>query len=62
MTHLILLGVGAAVVLMTPVILKQNGERKRQQERLARRQRNRELDREWQAFVKRGGKRSNDGE
>ncbi len=57
MTHLILLGVGTAVALMTPVILKQNGERKRRQERLARRERNRELDREWQAFVKRGGKR-----
>ncbi|HCB77059.1 MAG TPA: hypothetical protein DEP91_12970 [Sphingomonas bacterium] len=57
MTHLILLGVGAAIVLMTPVILKQNGQRKRRQERLARRERNRELDREWQALVKRSRKR-----
>lgn len=51
MTIFILVGALAALALLALFVAKQIAERKRRERRLARDERNREIERDWQAYV-----------
>ena len=60
MTKIILLAIVGMAALAALLLARRTIEHKRRTERAARRQRHREMDREWRAFVERGGQPGSD--